>query len=97
MNCGEGIFTAMIAPVVSEKLQPQFQKRALDLFSGTGSVGQRLREWGYEVISVDINPNVGADVCVDILKWPVQKIFPQDILTLLSQEFLVSNIVWHTQ
>ena len=65
-----------ITPIITENPKPKFQKRALDLFSGTGSVGQRLKEWGYEVISVDINPNAGADICTDVLRWSVQKIFP---------------------
>jgi len=43
--------------------------RALDLFSGTGSVGARLIELGYEVISLDIDPKTNPTILTDILVW----------------------------
>ncbi len=47
-------------------------KRALDLFSGTGSVGTELENQGFEVTSIDIDPQaspVGNLLCEDILTW----------------------------
>lgn len=43
--------------------------RLLELFSGTGSVGEVFRERGWEVVSVDICPAPGAhcDIVADIL------------------------------
>lgn len=55
-------------------------KRALDLFSGTGTVGKRLKEHGYEVVSLDILSRGQPTICCDILKWEYQKEYPLDIL-----------------
>ena len=41
----------------------------LDLFSGTGSVGQALKNLGFTVISLDINPKFKPNLVCDILKW----------------------------
>ena len=43
--------------------------RLLELFSGTGSVGRVFRARGWEVLSVDVDPEAGADVTVDVLSW----------------------------
>ena len=43
--------------------------RALDLFSGTGSVAEALRAWGYEVVTVDNDKSRKADVQESILGW----------------------------
>ena len=55
-------------------------KLALDLCSGTGSVGRRLAERGYRVISVDVrtlsDPAVYQHICVDILRWDYSRIRP---------------------
>jgi hypothetical protein len=40
--------------------------RVLELFSGTGSVGKVCKEFGYEVISLDLK---NADINCDILEW----------------------------
>jgi site-specific DNA-cytosine methylase len=40
--------------------------RVLELFSGTGSVGSKCKEIGWEVISLDLK---NADINIDILKW----------------------------
>ena len=63
---------------------PNFQKKALDLFSGSGSVGQRLREWGYDVTTVDINPSAGATYTADILQWRYAKLFPPTLFRFYS-------------
>ena len=51
------------------------QLRMLDLFSGTGSVGEIFRQEGYEVVSVDINPRANPDIRVDVLEWRYQDAF----------------------
>ena len=43
--------------------------RMLDLFSGTGSVGDVYRERGWEVVSLDSDPRWHADIQEDILQW----------------------------
>ena len=45
------------------------KKLALDLFSGTGSVGRALSNLGFDVISLDINPKFSPDIVCDILNW----------------------------
>ena len=43
--------------------------RLLELFSGTGSVGEVFREKGWDVVSLDSNPKSEADIVVDIRYW----------------------------
>ena len=43
--------------------------RLLELFSGTGSVGRVFRAAGWETLSVDLDPQAGADVTIDVLEW----------------------------
>ena len=43
--------------------------RALELFSGTGSVGRVLRAHGHETVSLDIDPRFGPDLCMSILDF----------------------------
>ena len=51
-------------------------KRALDLFSGTNSVGKRLLEHGYEVTSLDILPQGQPTICCDILSGNTKRSTP---------------------
>jgi hypothetical protein len=51
-------------------------RRMLDLFSGTGSVGEVFKEQGWEVISLDSNPACKADFTQDILEWDYKQ-FPR--------------------
>ena len=53
----------------------EVQKKALDLFSGTHSVGKKLQEMGYQVVSVDINKRSRPDFPVDIMQWEYWKVF----------------------
>ena len=46
--------------------------RLLELFSGTGSVGQVFKEKGWEVISLDSNPKTNASIITDIRNWDYQ-------------------------
>ena len=50
--------------------------KALDLFSGTGSVSNQLSKWGFQVTSLDNNPGCKADLCLDILAWDYKRQFP---------------------
>jgi hypothetical protein len=51
--------------------------RALELFSGTGSVGRALTAAGFEVTSLDLNPKASPTICCDILEWDY-KALPAD-------------------
>ena len=44
-------------------------KRALDLFSGTGSTTRVLESAGSDVVSVDIDPRYRPTICGNILDW----------------------------
>ena len=48
--------------------------RLLELFSGTGSVGEVFRERGWEVISLD--RDLPADICCDIMDWDYRAAYP---------------------
>ena len=49
--------------------------KALDLFSGTGSVAETLRRRGYLVVTVDNDPRRKADIQESILEWDVESMF----------------------
>ena len=44
-------------------------RRMLELFSGTGSVGNAFRELGWEVTTVDLNPDANPTFCQDVCAW----------------------------
>ena len=48
--------------------------RLLELFSGTGSVGEVFRERGWEVISLD--RDLPADIRCDIMDWDYRAVYP---------------------
>jgi hypothetical protein len=62
-------------PPVSIQAIHNFRPKALDLFSGTGSVGKVLRDHGYDVISVDVDSKWDPTLCVDISTWDYEKSF----------------------
>jgi hypothetical protein len=43
--------------------------RCLELFSGTGSIGRAFERLGWEVVSLDINPEFTPTHVADILSW----------------------------
>jgi len=51
--------------------------RLLELFSGTGSIGRSFSSQGWEVVSLDLDPNTEATLGEDILQWDYA-IFPPD-------------------
>ena len=63
---GEGV---EVSPV------PGSQGCALDLFCGTGSVGDQLKKRGFSVVSLDFQRSAKADFSVDILEWDYRKAF----------------------
>ena len=64
-------------PAVSETSLPanEGKLRMLDLFCGTGSVGRKFSEQGYEVVSVDFRKSEHPTLCVDVLRWKF-KMYP---------------------
>ena len=55
--------------------------KLLELFSGTGSVGQAFEALGWDVISLDIDPKANATYTCDILDFDWQAIDgPVDVI-----------------
>ena len=52
----------------------------LDLFSGTGSVGEVAKELGFNVISLD--RDMEADIQIDIMEWDYSD-FPRDFFDVI--------------
>ena len=75
---------AMQTSSVYTRRRPNFQRRALDLFSGTGSVGRRLQDWGYEVVSVDNDPSTHATHIVNIMQWDYRKAYEPHYFDIIA-------------
>ena len=60
-----------------DRTRGKAQKWALDLFSGTHSVGDRLKQLGYRVVSLDVNPNTNPTICKNLLEWDYWLDFPK--------------------
>ena len=60
------------------------EKKALDLFSGTQSVGNKLRQMGYWVVSVDIIARTKPNICVDVLNWDYKNAFAPHFFDLVA-------------
>ena len=41
----------------------------LELFSGTGSIGEAFQQQDWEVVSLDLNKKGNATICCDIMLW----------------------------
>ena len=59
-------------------------RRALDLFSGTGSVAKALQEKGFEVVTVDFNPRNKPSITVDIAVWQYWKVFQPQYFDVIA-------------
>ena len=57
--------------------------RLLELFSGTGSIGRAFEAQGWEVISVDLDPEAQATFRQDITRW--------DCAALLGKKI---DVIW---
>ena len=75
-----------VVPPIADRSPPKApkKKRALDLFTGSGSVAQALRKQGFEVYTLDINPRCNANYTVDILEWPAETIFKPGFFELIA-------------
>lgn len=61
--------------------------RLLELFSGTGSVGEVAKSMQWEVVSLDIRPCTHADITRDILTWPFEKEYPVGYFDVIWASF----------
>jgi len=43
--------------------------RLLELFAGSGHVSEYFRSQGFETVTLDYDPKLKPDICVDLLKW----------------------------
>ena len=43
------------------------------MFTETGSVAKRLKDMGYEVTTLDIDPRVNAHITQDVMQWNYRK------------------------
>ena len=50
--------------------------RLLELFSGTGSVGKVARDFGWDVVSLDMDFRMKPDIVADILHWDFKAFTP---------------------
>ena len=50
--------------------------RALDLFSGTGSITKAFRNSGHECDSLDLDPRFQLTFCVNIMEWDYRALSP---------------------
>ncbi len=64
--------------------RPPKKYRMLDLFSGTGSVGRKFEEIGYEVFSIDIMAKFKPTLCIDINTWDYRSQFPRGHLRVIT-------------
>jgi hypothetical protein len=67
----------------------------LDLFSGLGGASQAMKDRGWQVTTVDINPKFKPDICSDIRdfiwsngKYPVDLIWASPPCEEFSREFM---------
>ena len=60
------------------------QRRALDLFSGSGGVGAQIQQWDFKVWSLDIDPKPCPTICVDIMDWDYVSEFPPHFFHLIA-------------
>ena len=64
--------------------RPPKIRRMLDLFAGTGSVGEAFKKLGYTIFSVDIDPRLKPTLAVDITIWQYWKCFPPGFFDVIA-------------
>ena len=67
--------------------------RAFDLFTGTGSVKKVLSEYGWEVVSLDVNPKWGADIVEDVLTWDFRRFAPKSFDLICAPPLALNSAV----
>ena len=70
------------APVHINKVEAQ-KPRAQDLFCGRKSAAKVLEEWGFEVTTLDNDPNRQPTIRTDILEWNCERQFPPGYFQLV--------------
>ena len=63
--------------------KPSSKSRMLDLFSGTGMVGQVFSFEGYEVVSLDVDPKFKPTVLVDVMDWDYKAAYPSGYFDII--------------
>ena len=63
---------------------PKPPTRLLDLFSGTGSVGDVFRQKGYDVISVVIDEAFKPTIVADLISWEYKHLWPEGYFTVIA-------------
>lgn len=64
-------------PIITPK-----PKRLLELFAGTGSVGNVAKTLGYDVVSLDIDPKRRCTITSDIMLWDYKQYPPHHFHTI---------------
>ena len=59
-------------------------KRALDFFSGSGSVRRTLQRHGFELVSLDIDPSSHSTITIDILEWDFASTYPPGYFQIIT-------------
>jgi len=60
------------------------EKWALDLFSGTQSVAKKLREMGYQVVTLDKVSRTKPDIAIDVMEWNFQEAYQPGFFDLVA-------------
>lgn len=81
---GRGTATPKPTLDLSSSSHETIRPKALDLFSGTGSVGNRLQELGFDVISLDIDPNRKPTIVSNVLDWDYTKDFSPGFFSVIA-------------
>ena len=79
----EGRAQLQVQRLTAQPLVEVEERRALDLFSGTGSVARVLEEAGFEVTTLDNDPRYEAELIIDILDWDYRR-FPVGYFELIA-------------
>lgn len=62
-------------------ISPKAQKPIfVELFSGSGHISQVAQEWGYDTVTVDMNPKFKPDICANILNLRATQLPQKNVL-----------------